>query len=785
VIDPQFNRIENFPSLENDTVHLHICAVGAPDCCADHTYIAPDCSFFGQCHIWDLIALVNECESDSTFLMHIEFNYQELPVDSVDVFANGEYFGTFPVNNGSIWMEHWPIGDGETGVVSICATGTNACCAADEYENPGCENSNCEINELHVIIGDCTSDSTYVLHILFNYAFLPTDSVVITANGNSLGTFHVHDGNIVLEHFPSYVPNQTTLSVCAQGALDCCAVIEFDSQDCTDGGTCNIYDLVADPIDCQSDSSYLLFIHYFTQNLPGDSIIVTANGNYIGQFENNPEGILIENFPVYDTEFTHITVCAVEAPDCCADFNFQTLVCVEPTCQIDDLHAIIGDCQTDSTYILTLLFTYENLPSDSVQISINGNSLGNFFVNNGGIVLENISDFPPNQTVVSVCAVGTPDCCDVIEVETPNCEGGGTCHLYDLVADVGECTSDSTFSLFFHYFCNNTPVDSVIVTANDLYVGTYPDNPNGFTIENFPRLPGEVTHITVCAVDTVACCDTYEFETPFCTDECIIYNVNVEVFGCTSDTTFGAVIHFEYQNIDAGGFDLYAGDQYLGFYGFNQVPIETGLFPSNETGNYLVTVCESDNTECCTTEEFTGPTCGEDECHIYDLTWTMTECDSNGHFFFILDFDFDHVGDDGFNVIGNGNNYGNFNYDNVPVTIGPFEDNGTDYEFAVFDAAHPACFDIVNPGEVDCGVAVSPVDPEKYFEIFNNGSIPGILAKQDISISLFNANGKLVANVNLNPENYFALNNMTDGFYILIVNHDDQTWPVKLIRTGN
>jgi hypothetical protein len=80
----------------------------------------------------------------------------------------------------------------------------------------------------------------------------------------------------------------------------------------------------------------------------------------------------------------------------------------------------------------------------------NGNDLGNYLVQEGSIYLEN---FPPSAPIlpgVSVCAVVSPDCCDVVEFATPNCEGGGTCHIFDLYTEVGECTSDSTFVIAYH-----------------------------------------------------------------------------------------------------------------------------------------------------------------------------------------------------------------------------------------------------------------------------------------------------------------------------------------------
>jgi len=787
LIDPQFNRIEHFPVLDNDTIHFLICSVGSPSCCEDATYFAPDCSLFGQCHIDNLFAFIGDCQSDSTYVLHLEFNYSNLPGDSVHITANGNDVGNYPVNSGSIFIQDFPVFPGEMTTVTVCAVGDSECCAILDFSTPGCANANdCHITELQAVVGDCTSDSTYILHIEFNFNNMPGDSVVITANGNEIGHHALHEGNFFLENFPVYDTEQTVITVCALGAPDCCDSFDFITPDCTGGGICHIYDLVADPGDCTSDSTYNLLIHYFATNLQTDSIIVVANGNFIGQFLSNPNGTLLTNFPTYQTDFTHLSVCAVGAPDCCDDVDFLTPNCGQNgNCTIYDLIGIIGDCQSDSTYILHLEFNYINLSSDSVHITANDDDLGNFFFNNGSIYLENLPVFGTNHTVVTVCAVGAPDCCDVIEFETPSCEGGGTCHIFDLVADVGECTSDSTFVLHIHYFSNNLPGDSVNVFANDVHVGTYANNPDGLTIENFPKVAGEVTHLLVCADGAQDCCDSYDFETPFCSAECIIYNIQVEAFGCTSDSTFAAVIHFDYQNITAGGFDLYAGDHYLGFYTFEQLPIQTSQFPSNSTGNYFVTVCESDNTECCATEDFNGPTCGENACHISDLVWTMTECDSNGHFFFILNFQYENVGDGGFNVFGNGNDYGNFDYANLPIQLGPFEADGTNYEFGVSDAAHPDCFDVVNPGVVDCNVATTNVSPDEYFAIFNNGTLPGILAKKNVSVSVYNANGKTVINdLNLVQDAYYEFKNLPDGFYILIVNRGQQTWPVKLIRTG-
>jgi hypothetical protein len=64
------------------------------------------------------------------------------------------------------------------------------------------QNRNCHIDDFIVIIGDCLSDSTYILYLEFNYGNLPSDSVHILANGNDFGNYPVQEGSIYLEDFP-------------------------------------------------------------------------------------------------------------------------------------------------------------------------------------------------------------------------------------------------------------------------------------------------------------------------------------------------------------------------------------------------------------------------------------------------------------------------------------------------------------------------------------------------------------------------------------------------------
>lgn len=769
------------------TAVVTVCANDLNNCC-DNVVIERTLCEPPPCHVSELFAEAGDCNTDSTYVLDFTFQYENLPTDSIIVTANGEFVGQYLIATPFNQITNFPDLDADTTVLTVCAVGAPDCCASYSFATPDCSLfGHCNIWDLVSELGDCTSDTTYNLHVDFNYQNLPTDSVIITANGNYIGQFQVQADPFIIPNVPVYGTDFTVLSVCAVGDAECCESHEYATPDCAGGGTCGISELVADPGECTTDSTYNLFVHYNTINFPGDSVTINANGQFIGTFAHQPDGFTIPNFPVFDANGTEIVVCALAAPDCCDAFEFLTPDCSEAfACHITELIADPGGCNGDSTYSLFIHYQAANLPGDSVVVSSADGYTATFVHLPDGFAIPDFPAFNTSHTTISVCAQGGEDCCAEIEFLTPDCGQGFNCEIYGLFAEAGECTSDTTYVVDIVFQGYNLGADSVVVWANDQNLGHYQVPADFIHIENFPHLPGEQTTVTVCAMGNEECCASYSFETPACDQSCLIDDVAVTVFNCNSDTTFGVVVNFTYQNIPGGGFDIYAGDQYLGFYTFEQIPAEISNFPANATGQYSITICESDGTACCTSHTFEGPVCAEPGCSISNLAYTLTECDTAGQFYFILDFDFSNPGTQGYNVVGNGNEYGNFSYDNIPVQIGPFETDDTPYEFLVFDAEHPGCFDVIEPGIVHCFVSTDPVDYDQFFTLFNNGAVPGIYAKKDIVLSVYHSNGKNVLyHYPLSADERYQLSNQPAGLYIATITHGGQVWPVKLVKSGN
>ena len=91
----------------------------------------------------------------------------------------------------------------------------------------------------------------------------------------------------------------------------------------------------------------------------------------------------------------------------------------------------------------------------------------------------------------------------------------------------------------------------------------------------------------------------------------------------------------------------------------------------------------------------------QSNCAVHEVTVSYN-CTPNGIFYVDLNLDYQNTSDS-FHVAGNGNNYGTFAYQDLPISLGPFQGDGqTDYEFVAIDQQNPNCQNFIELGPVDC-----------------------------------------------------------------------------------
>lgn len=95
-------------------------------------------------------------------------------------------------------------------------------------------------------------------------------------------------------------------------------------------------------------------------------------------------------------------------------------------------------------------------------------------------------------------------------------------------------------------------------------------------------------------------------------------------------------------------------------------------------------------------------------CYIDSVFASVGPCDSLGYVYVDISFASANTGSQGFQIMGNGVNYGTFQYGQSSYSVGPILADGTTiYEFLVQDIASPNCASYYTAGLINCGTSMS------------------------------------------------------------------------------
>lgn len=184
--------------------------------------------------------------------------------------------------------------------------------------------------------------------------------------------------------------------------------------------------------------------------------------------------------------------------------------------------------------------------------------------------------------------------------------------------------------------------------------------------------------------------------------QCEIGEIEATPMPCDSMGYFDMVINFEYANTGSQGFSVQGGGVTYGTFEYSDLPIIIYDLIGDGTTYYEFVVIDLEYPDCNNFIDFGTFDCNGGDCLIWNVDVFPQECDS-GYFNVTLGFWHENVGAQGFRVQGNGNNYGNFEYANLPITIGPLAGDGvTIYEFVVIDNEFGECTDWAAIDPVDC-----------------------------------------------------------------------------------
>ena len=133
-----------------------------------------NCENNTECIIYDLEVVTGDCNSDNTYNMTINFQYEEIgEQEYFDLYArNDELIGYFPLSSLPLTIINFPTSGLDYDYVKVCINDITDCCKEIEWLPPNCsgQGSNCEIISLDLVAGECNDDgSTYNLLLDFDF----------------------------------------------------------------------------------------------------------------------------------------------------------------------------------------------------------------------------------------------------------------------------------------------------------------------------------------------------------------------------------------------------------------------------------------------------------------------------------------------------------------------------------------------------------------------------------------------------------------------------------------
>lgn len=749
------------------------------DCKDDVVLTIPACNAAPFCNIVDFVVDPGTCTSDSTYSLSLNFSVLSAAVpDSFDVWANGSFYSRFGMNQLPLTIQQFPWNGGAFDVVKVCLKPTatfQGCCADAEFVVPDClPYEGCEVSTLKIKELKCTSDSTIGLILDFQVANPNSVSTfTVMANSQMFGPFTLAQLPLTIANFPWNGNVFQKIRVCTGNAPVCCREQKFIAPSCLPFGPCEVFDISVTPGACTGPNTYKVNLNFQATNPGNGEFTVWGNGQQLGVFPFSALPLTLNNFPSNGSAIDVVKICIKTPPgtaSCCKEKEFQGTDCVNPQpCSIFDLTVLVGDCNNDGTYKVKIDFHSLNATSDFFEVwNAAGQSQGIFPLSALPLTLN----FPDNgQTgdAIKVCFKNNTMCCAIKQFLTPDCPPSN-CEISGLQVTTGDCHNDGTYKITINFQVQNATNDFFEVwNAAGQSQGIFLLSALPLVL-NFPDNGLNFDAVKVCIKNNTNCCAVKEFQVPNCPPSgCEIFDLTVQVGDCINDSTYKIKINFQVVNSPNALFEVWSGTgQYLGFYPLTSLPLVLE-FPASGQDVDAIKVCINDAPNCCKVKEFAAPDCiTPTDCKIYDLHVLKTPCVC-GQFFALLWFGHEDTGSGGFDVMGNGVNYGNFPYSTPqPIILGPLVGDGiTSYEFVVKDHLMPTCKDDVELGKVTCStntddlpdgpgaVTVAPNPASSWISVsakLTNGKPVG-----QANMELYAADGKLALSQSLADASSFSL----------------------------
>jgi hypothetical protein len=662
------------------------------DGCSDYVGIdVPNCD--GPCEITNFVLEVGECKTQNSYELTILIEANNAPNDWVELSYGGLSLGLFHLADFPVTIPNF-YDFGESSPLVFARIFESDCYDFASFDAPDCDDhpNDCFIGSAFSFTSQCKDDGLFDITLFFDIENAGNDFFEIFYAGELLGTYPIGQMPFNLDNFQPNNEPFPTLTICINDNPDCCRQLVLENP-CYGNG-CEMWDLIYEFHDCDDDGNYWMDIAFESNNTGIQGYSVLVNGTNHGSFSYDEPYVTVGPFEG-DGSVNQMIIVDNEFQDCKLLFDYEAPQCSGLDCEIWDLVTDLGNCNDDGTYNLWVNFEYVNPIQDVFEVYAGNDLVGTYHFDELPIKIENFPINGSGEASLVVCFFSNNgECCEITEFQEPDCPVGD-CWIEDFWIEVGDCNDDGTYPLWFSFEAISPTDDKFDLIYDGEIIGFYSISDLPINLSHFEGNGEPFEELKVCINDNPDCCATAEFEAPDCdgSSDCIILDPNIEPIECDDDGNFYLELNFEYEGNGTEGFSVYEdGQNLVGSFEYSELPITIGPLESGGDFIYHFLIKDNEFSASCQAEISFGPWFCDDECHINAVYAYPSDCNAEGEFFVTLDVLYQNIGTEGFKVQGNGNNYGNFGYDDLPITLGPFEGDGaTEYEFVVIDLQIDDC----------------------------------------------------------------------------------------------
>lgn len=700
-------RIRDFPTNGDDAFGVFICDNEFDDCCEDYLLEIPNCASAFDCNIENVFAEAGECNNDDRFFTDIEFDVTNPGSSGFVIQGNGNFYGEFEY--GEPFYTVGPLlGDCETKYeFVIIDKDDNDCRGSYVFQDSiCCVQTPCNLFDVEIEPIECVGNGFYDLILDFEFEGNTNNFFDVSSQGQFLGSFQFSSLPVTIKDFPERMVAFDIITICENDNTDCCVEHEFMGLDCIQ--ECSITNVFAEAHQCNALGTFMVDIAFDVTAPTSNGFMVVGNGNNYGSFEYGEDFYTVGPLEGDCETIYEFIIIDLENDDCQGEFVFDEPICCDPDeCIIYDIEIEPVECDGNGTYTLVLDFEFQGNTNEFFDVTSQGQNLGSFKYEDLPITIENFPERMVNFDIITICDNDNPACCLTHEFVGLDCINNGECTIENVSAVPLSCNDDDEFLVNIFFDESNVGNNGFRIRGNGVVYGNFDYGQPFYTIGPIAGDCETIYDFRVIDLENTDCRGETSFEEPVCCDQnnCMIFDIMIDPIECTGNGTYDLALNFSFSGVSNPFFDVFGpGDEFLGFYNFNDLPITLEDFPERMVDFDYIKICENDNPDCCTEFEFMGLDCFDDlECLITEVFAEAGECDQEGQFFVDVEFDVDNPSDEGFEIRGNGMSYGIFDYGETFYRIGPLDgDCETIYEFIVIDQANNDCSDFFGFDEPIC-----------------------------------------------------------------------------------